>query len=89
MTGALQAQQPDEIGAVGVEVLATARAVEAHARIRAGHAFVAHVAEQRSLRILAHGLAEMEAEPEVRDLDRGVDRVGRWGSRATARTRAR
>ena len=64
----MEAEQPDDVCAVGVEVLTLAGPIEADLRAGSFDPFVSHVSEHGSGRILAHGRAEMQAESEVREL---------------------
>jgi hypothetical protein len=62
-------EQADDVGAVGVEVLPLASAVEADLWAGPLDTFVAHMAEQRSRRVLADRCTEVEPEREVGELD--------------------
>ena len=53
-----------------MEVLAGASSVEPNARICSRDTFVEYVTEQCPLRVLAYGMAKLETEPEVGELDR-------------------
>src|SRR5204863_10220923 len=65
---ALQAQQPDDVGAVGVEVLALGCRVEPYLGAGARDAAVRNVAEQRAFRVLADWRSEVEPQPDVGQL---------------------
>ena len=62
----VKAQQADDVGAVGVEVLPLAGAVEADLGAGALDALVAHVPEEGARRVLADRRAEVEAERRSR-----------------------
>ena len=64
----MQAQEPDDVGAVGVEVLALPGPVEPHARVRALEALIPDMSQQRGTRVLAHGPAELNSEPDIGQL---------------------
>jgi hypothetical protein len=65
----VEAEEPDDVGAVRVEVLPLAGAVEADLGPRARHPFVSHVPEQRPRRVLADRRPEVQPQREVGELD--------------------
>ena len=77
----MQAEQADDVGAVGVEVLALAGAVEADLGSGPLDAFVADVAEQGAGGVLADRGAEVQAQREVGEL--GLDVVEQIDREAT------
>ena len=87
----MEAEEPDEVGAVGVEVLAAVGAVEAHAGVDPLDAFVPDVTEQGGLRVLTHRRAEVQTEAHVGQFDVVlVEPVGPGrGTAAAAGSRAR
>ena len=68
--GPLEAQQADDVRAVGVEVLATPCPVEPHARIGARDTLVPDMAEEGGIGVLANRGADLETEPDVGQLCR-------------------
>ena len=76
----MEAEESDDVSAVGVEVLALAGAVEAHLGPGPFDALVSHVAKERAFGVLADRGAEVEAEREVRELDLHVTQQVNWES---------
>src|SRR5680860_1535453 len=66
--GPEEAQQPDEVRAVGVEVLPGPGAVQTRAGIAGVHTLVADVTEQARVGILSDRGTELRTEPAVRQL---------------------
>ena len=61
----LQAQQPDDVARIGVEMLPLGGLVGAHVRVRCREAQIAHMAQQMPLRVLRAGVAEIRADAPI------------------------
>ena len=75
----LQAQQPDDIARIGVEMLALGRLVGAHVRVRCREAQIADMAQEMPLRVLRPGVAEIRADAPIgcRAVGDGLPSTGR------------
>ncbi|HEY5109552.1 MAG TPA: hypothetical protein VII96_08065 [Acidimicrobiales bacterium] len=67
----MQAEEADDVRAVGMEVLASVRPVEANARVDPGDPLVADVGADIGLAILANWSAELQTETHIGRLDLG------------------